>query len=75
MDSKPIRLGSEVLGSRLGPLRWQLRTSFAAASQQLSGARDLLEQVLDDVLAVDEVGALDAFVGEVTRIRGLPKGH
>lgn len=34
-----------------------------------------VKQVLDDVLAADEVDALQALIGQVACVAGLPKGH
>lgn len=50
-------------------LRWPLLTILT------SGVFQHAEQVLDDIFAADEVDALQALVGQVTRVAGLPKRH
>ena len=40
-----------------------------------AGARQLLQQVLDDVLAGQQVGAAQTLVGQVAPVAGLAEGH
>ncbi len=60
----------------LGKQHFEILPAFASP-QASEGAEVLkhVQQVLDDVLAVHQVDALQALVCQVARIAGLPKGH
>ncbi len=48
---------------------------FPNMAQQASHCGHLIEQVLDDILALDQVDALQPLVGQMAVVTSLPKGH